>query len=125
MVKATNKKRLKEMESELSYCHVDRFRSDLLEISQNYPDLESMRREYAEYVSSQREMAQVPTYFHYWEEEETRRMMWVITQDPIARAMMEKFNKAKKRVLDSKNRMKRVGDGTHEPVEEPLIDPND
>jgi hypothetical protein len=106
------------MEKEFVDCYLDRYLSDQMELYRQNPDLDSIRKEYADYVNSQEELVVVPTYYHYWEDEVTRRRMWIVTHDPVARALFNRLIKARKGIIDGKRRMKRVGDGSHTPVEE-------
>ena len=116
MMKASDRKRLREVEKEWLDCYLDRYNSDQIELYRQNPELESLSMGLSEYLDSQEEQVRVPTYFYYWEDEEHRRRVWILMHDPIACVLFRRLLKTEKDIIDGKRRMKRVGDGSHTPV---------
>jgi len=116
-VKASDKKRLRAMEEEAAACYFDRYYGEPLQGDQQTPEDEAIRKNLYDYVDSQQANVKVPTYYLYWEPEETRVWMWIVMYDPVAVALLHKLLRAERDLIDGKRRMKRVGDGSHEPVE--------
>jgi hypothetical protein len=120
MVRALDKKRLREMEREMTDCWADRYFGDLPNFYDENPDAANLSEKLFAYLDGRTESAELPTYYHYWEDEESRRRLWCIERDPIALGMMHKLDREARDIIDGKNlrRAKRVGDGSHIPIAE-------
>lgn len=106
------------MEEEAGACYFDRYYGEPLQGDQQTPEDEAIRKKLYDYVDSQQANVKVPTYYLYWEPEETRVWMWIVMYDPVAVALLHKLLRAERDLIDGKRRMKKVGDGSHEPVNE-------
>jgi hypothetical protein len=119
-VKASDKKRLSEMEKEMTDCFIDRYVGDLPEFYAQNPEVGDIREELFQYLDGRPVSYQIPTYYHYWEDEESRQRLWCIERDPIARGIMHRLNRTSRDFIDGRNvrRLKRVGDGSHIAIED-------
>lgn len=119
-MRISDKLRLRAMERELSDCWLDRYYGDRRAFDAENPVANTMREALFEYLQSRSVEGAIPTYFHYWDDEDYRRRLWLLERDPIAHVMLMRIQRVSKDIIDGRaaRRLKRVGDGSHLPVAE-------
>ena len=118
-MRTSDKLRLRAMEKELSDCWLDRYYGDSHAREAENPDVTTMRDDMFKYLESRSPESAIPTYFHYWDDENYRLRLWLLEQDPIARVMVMRIQRTTRDIIDGRvRRLKRVGDGSHLLVEE-------
>jgi hypothetical protein len=124
MVRASDKQRLRAMEREISDCRLDRYYGDRLAFDAENNDVATMREDMFKYLESRSVESAIPTYFHYWDDEDYRRRLWLLQRDPIARGMLMKIQRVSSDIIDGRaaGRLKRVGDGSHLPSVQAVAD---
>ena len=117
-MKAPDKRRLSQLEKELTDCFTDRYLDNLAGFYEQNPDVGKMSEELSRYIDSRPVSAEPPTYYRYWDEKMFRQRLWYIERDPIARGMLARIQKASKDIIDGRSlRLKLVGDSGHSPVQ--------
>ena len=105
------------MEKEISECWIDRYCGEG-SISADEA-IGELRQQMFAYLERRQLNVEVPTYFQYWEDEDTRQQLWLLERDPIAGAMMMKVSKTLEDAIDGRSaRLKSIGDGSHAPIKE-------
>ena len=106
------------MENELHACQMHRYNGDHAIVEGE--DVRELRNEMFRYLDERQASVKVPTYFHYWEDENYRKNLWLLERDLIARDMLRKVSQAQRAAVDGgRKRLKCVGDGSHPPITNP------
>lgn len=116
-MRASDILRLRKMEREANDCWVDRYYGDYTKFAADNPDVSEMCEKMSSYLKTRQINIEIPTYFHYWEDEDFRRILWLLERDPIASGIQTRISRLVRQIIDgTERRLKRVGDGSHAPI---------